>query len=1052
MSLFTRRIASFISNFLRSEGALGQAGQGRREADKGSARACPDAGARAEDFQVSSVRPSGSGGQATGSCVTRRRLTEDAEMRRARRTLRAVGCVVVAMGLLPVAAHASIPIYAFNTQPSSTQAGAHPDISFSFEVGNRQQAPSPCGCLHDSRTVTVHLPTGLIGNTSATPKCTVAQFASRQCPTDSQLGVEEAKFSDSQGETSGLGTGSFLAPVYNLVPPPEEPALLGFEAGYVNAPIFIDISARTNSDYGVDSTVYNIDHFTPLHSSRTIIWGVPAAPIHDYLRFALGQRSPESLGLTTQLCSATGTPATDDPASAYQFCNNSGEVVGPVARYAGETAYEEEEGKETYPHGIPSNSPETPFFQNPTTCGESSLLTSLDILGYEGETSEADSPYPATTECSQLSFNPSQAIEPTTATADSPSGAEFRLTVPQFESPSVPSPSELKAAVVTLPEGFSLAPNVTNGKTTCSDAEAKFGTTEEAECPEDSKIGTISVETPVLPGVLPGAVYLGEPKPGNRFRMILAFNGFGVHVKLPGTVTPNPRTGQIVIAFENLPQAPFAYFNMHIFGSERGPLDTPTQCGSYEVKSEWTPWDSALSDQTSRQSFTIDEGPNGTPCPGATRPFHPGFQAASTANTAGAHTAFSLNLTREDGEQDLSSLKVTTPPGFSATLKGVSYCPEASIAAAALETHTGLAEQADPSCPASSLVGEFTAGAGPGTHPLYLPGKVYLAGPYQGAPLSFVFITPAVSGGYDLGNVVVREGLDVNPETAQVSTAGAALPQIFQGIPLRLRSLLVNLNRPGFALNPTDCNPLEVTAEVFGSEGAISAAKQHFQVANCATLAFAPKLSMRFTGSTKRAGNPSVHADISYPGGGSYANISRAVVTLPLTELVDNAHINTPCTRVQFGEGKVPGERCPAGSDIGFAKATTPLLEKPLEGPVYLRTGGGHKLPDIVAALNGQIDIALDGHVDQVKGGIRTTFETVPDAPVSNFSLTLDGGNKGLLQNNTNLCVHTLHVTADISGQNGKTANQNPVLSTPCAKKKRKGHRASRVHKSRRAH
>ena len=938
----------------------------------------------------------------------------------------------------PAAAHASVPIYSFDTQPSTTAAGAHPDVGFDFEIGNRDEDPSPCAC-HDARTITVHLPTGLIGSVGAFPTCTIAQFASMQCPVDSQLGVSEDKFNVGLGKGGFLQYGGFLASVYNLVPPPGQPALLAFETAPVRSPVFIDVSARTNSDYGVDAAVSNIDHAVTLNYNKTIIWGIPAAPLHDYLRFRFGETSFLSLATADALCDAEAHASTDDPETAQRWCIDSGQLGTEEGSVSGQ------------PGGVPSSSPEVPFFQNPTTCGEASLTTSLGVLAYdEGET-EAFSPYPPTTDCSQLTFNPSQSIEPTTPAADSPSGAEFRLSVPQFESPSVPSPSELKAAHVTLPAGFSLAPNVTNGKVTCSDAQARFGTTEEAQCPEDSKIGTIVVETPVLPGPLPGAVYLGEPKPGNRFRMILSFNGFGVHVKLPGTVTPDPQTGQIHIDFDNLPQAPFAYFDMHIFGSERGPLDTPTQCGTYEVTSEWTPWDSALSNQTSRQFFTIDEGPGGTPCPNGARPFHPGFGASVTANTAAAHTSFWLNLTREDGEQDLASLKVTTPPGFSATLKGVSYCPQAAIAAAEAETLTGTEELADPSCPASSLIGEFTTGAGPGTHPLYLPGKVYLAGPYKGAPLSFVFITPAVSGGYDLGNVVLREGLDVNPETAQVSTAGAPLPQIFQGIPLRLRSLLVNLNRPGFALNPTDCNPLEVKAEVFGSEAAESTAKQHFQVANCASLAFAPKLTTKFTGSTKRAGNPALKATVTYPKGGSYANIASTAVTLPPTELVDNAHISDPCTKVQFFEGTLPGERCPPGSDIGFAKAETPLLAKPLEGPVYLRTGGGHKLPDIVAALNGQIDIALDGHVDQVKGGIRTTFETVPDAPVSNFTLTLDGGNKGLLQNNTNLCAHTLHVTADITGQNGKTDNQNPVLSTPCTKKKRKGHRASRVHKNRRA-
>ncbi len=953
--------------------------------------------------------------------------------------LGALVCAMVALAL-PLSASAKVPIYSFTAQPASNtlQAGAHPDVAFSFEIGNRQQtSANPCDC-EDARNVTVHLPTGLIGNPHSTPQCTITQFTSDKCPPDSQVGVTEDAFSaDPEGSAYG-----FAAPVYNLVPPPTEPALLAFET-VISTPVFINVSARTNSDYGIDATVSNIDHFLPLTYSVTDIWGVPASPVNSKLRFGLGETPILLRKGENFLCSENVTAATADPQTIYQFCERQigGEIIktwhnspdggGAVGDC---TLLEGGCGGPGFP--VSSNSPEQPFFQNPTTCGEGSLATSLDILSYDGSTSHADSAYPPTTNCNELTFNPSQSIEPTTHAADSPSGAEFRLTVPQFESPSVPSPSELKAAVVTLPKGFTLAPNVTNGKLTCSEAEAQMGayaSTEEGHCPEDSKIGTISVETPVLPGPLDGAVYLGEPKPGNRFRLFLLFDGFGVHIKLAGTATPDPVSGQIHISFQNLPQAPFESFNMHIFGAERGSLDTPTQCGKYEVTSEWTPWDSALSNQTSRQFFTIDEGPNGSPCPNGPRPFHPGFQATATANTGGAHTDFWLNLLREDGEQNLSGLTVTTPSGFAATLKGLTYCPDSAIAAAALESHLGIEERSHPSCPASSYVGELTAGGGPGSHPLYLPGKAYLAGPYKGAPLSFVFITPAVSGGYDLGDVVIRVAVHVNPETAQVTTVSDPLPQIYQGIPLRLRQVFVDLNRPGFALNPTDCEPLSVTAQVSGDEGAAFTATQPFQVANCAALPFKPSLALVLSGSTKQAGNPALTATLTTTPG--EANISRTQVTLPHTELVDNAHINDPCTRVQFSEGKTPGEKCPPGSILGFAKAATPLLDKPLEGPVYLRSTGRAGLPDIVAALNGQIDIALDGHVDSVGGRLRTTFETVPDAPVTKFTLSLDGGRKGLIENSPGLCAHTLHVTAAISGQNGKTANQNPVLSTPCGKK-----------------
>jgi len=922
-----------------------------------------------------------------------------------------------AMGLLPAAAQANAPITSYSVIPSTTQAGGHPDLGVQFSVLNRlsQRSQSACNC-EDAKDVTVHLPAGFIGNPQAAPQCSIADFSADICPIDSQIGIVQVYFANTHSSF-----GVFVSAVYNVTPPPNVPGMISFKTPF-DTPQFEIVSSRTGGDYGLDVKVTSIYHGlgVPLDSFLQDIWGVPADPSHDPLRLPLAA-NPSLLG--DALCDANGSESTADPSTIVKLCYPANCACSPSNA---------------------SNSPLTPFFQNPTNC-DGPFSTSLDVLSYDGGSDYAEFPWPQMTGCDQLSFNPSQAIAPTTTAADSPSGADFQLNVPQFESPTVPSPSEIRATTVTLPPGFSIAPNVTNGKVTCSDAQAKFGTTEEAECPEDSKIGSISVETPVLPGPLTGYVYLGEPKPGNRYRMFLVFDGFATHIKLPGTITPDPQTGQIVISFENLPQTPFARFTMHVFGSERGPLDTPTQCGTYEVQSVFTPWDSALPTETSRQFFEVNEGPNGTPCPNGARPFHPGFQAASAANTAASHTAFSLNLNREDGEQNLGSLKVTTPPGFSATLKGVSYCPQASIAAAEAETLTGTEELAHPSCPASSQVGELTAGAGPGSHPLYLPGKVYLAGPYQGAPLSFVFIVPAVSGGYDLGNVVVREGLEINPETAQVTTAGAALPQIFQGIPLRLRQIFVNLNRPNFALNPTNCNPLAVTAEVFGSEGAISNLSNHFQVANCASLGFNPKLSLRLSGSSKRLGNPALAATLTYPGGSDFANLSSTEVVLPPTELLDNAHIQAPCTLKQFAQ-----KACPPGTIIGFAKAETPLLEKPLEGPVYLRNGS-HKLPDIVAALNGQIgEIDLVGHVDSIHARLRARFETVPDAPVSRFTLDLYGGQKGLTENTEDLCSRPQIAAVTLDAQNGKSIAANQSIQLPCSPKhqKRVRHERSKKHRA----
>ena len=932
-------------------------------------------------------------------------------------------------------AQASVPIFSYNALPSTTEAGGHPDVEFSFKLGNRQETPTPCAC-DDARNVTVHLPAGLIANPHAVPQCTTAEFASEQCPIDSQIGVTEIRLTV-EAVVAGIREDNegFIAPVFNLVPPPEEAGLLGFKTTF-STPTFIVASARTDSDYGLNAVVANISHFAPLRTVKQVLWGVPAAPVHDSLRFAHSQVPEYSLfGDGAELCDQNGNHSTEDPATVYELCATE---HTPYPHPVGGTR-----GGERHP--ISSNSPEAPFTQNPTTCGVSSLESSLNILAYdEGETN-ASATYPATTNCPALKFNASLFARPTTESTDTPSGIDVDLKAPSFESPTSPSPSEIRGTTVTLPPGFTINPNAADGKTACTEAEAKFHTTVEAHCPEYAKIGTVEVHSPVLPGILPGAVYIGQPEPGNRYRLFVTFDGFAIHVKLPGSVHPDPQTGQLVTEFKELPQFPFEDFDLHFFGSERGILATPDQCGTYPVSTVFEPWDGALPNQTSTQYFTLDSGPDGTPCPNGPRPFSPSLKAASASNTAGSHTSFSLNLTRKDGEQNVSDLSVTTPPGFTATLKGVPYCPDAAIAAAAAPGYSGLAEQANPSCPASSQVGEAIAGAGAGTHPFYAPGKAYLAGPYKGAPLSLVVITPAVSGPYDLGNVVVRTALHIDPTTAQVTAVSEQLPEILEGIPLRLRSVLVNLNRPNFALNPTNCQALETTAKATGSEGATANLSSPFQVANCATLPFKPTLAISLKGKTNRAGNPALKATLTMNPG--EANIARAQVNLPHSEFLDNAHIGTVCTKPVFAEGQKLGEKCPPQSIYGFAKAETPLLEKPVEGPVYLRSPlPGHKLPDLVAALNGQISVALVGKVDTgPNGGIRNSFEVVPDAPVSKFTLEMAGGSKGLLENSENICSKPQRAIADFTGQNGKVDDFSPLIANSCKAKHHKRARLSRA-------
>jgi hypothetical protein len=494
------------------------------------------------------------------------------------------------------------------------------------------------------------------------------------------------------------------------------------------------------------------------------------------------------------------------------------------------------------------------------------------------------------------------------------------------------------------------------------------------------------------------------------------------------------------VKFLDLPQSPLTEFTMHFFGSERGLLATPSQCGTYAVHSEFEPWATGLPNQTSTQFFVIDAGPGAGPCPGATRPFSPGFRAVGASNGAGSHSPFSVYITRQDGDQTLSTVGVHTPPGFTATLKGVPYCPDSTLAAIASSSYSGIAELNSPKCPASQ-VGTSWAGAGAGSKPFYAPGRVYLSGPYKGAPLSFTVITPAVSGPYDLGNVVNRVAVNVDSTTAQVTASSDPLPQILEGIPLRLRSVLINLDRKDFTLNPTSCDPFAVSGILSGDQGAKAEPSSHFQVANCDALDYEPKLTTQITGPTKRAGNPALKATLTQSPAGE-ANTAKAVVTLPHSEFLDQSHIRTICTRVQFA-----ADACPAGSIYGHARAISPLLDQPVEGPVYLRSSS-NPLPDLVAALKGPasqpVEVDLVGRIDSVKGGIRTTFATVPDTPVSKFVLEMQGGKKGLLVNSVDVCKGTHRVNAKLLGQNGVSADQNPLLEAPCKGSARKKRAAAR--------
>jgi hypothetical protein len=910
-------------------------------------------------------------------------------------------------------AEAKVPIYSFKVEPSTTQAGGRPDILIQTAIGSPFTEPSgPCFC-NVARDIIVNTPPGLVANPTDIPQCTAVEFSLGQCPVDSQVGIQAVFFA---GITPDAGQWS-IQPFYNMEAGSGQLGLLAAPAPIVSAiPVFTAVESRTESDYGLEFKTFGFPKFGPLNGVAQFVWGVPADPSHDDLRWpfgGLGPEAPVSSPHTISCFFGDRNPIPELTNSDYpaEDCLGSGGGSGlPFPPAAA---------------GVPP----TPFVQSPSSC--SGVLTaSLRIDSFDLESNLAEAPYAAVTGCDQLSFDPSLSANPTTTQADSPSGVDVNLTVPQSLSPTTPSPSAIRGVKVTFPEGFTINPNAANGKLSCSDQAARFGTREPAQCPETAKIGTLGVTSASFPAVLPGAVYLGEPLPGNRYRVLLVFDGFSLHVKLAGTATPDPATGQLSVSFNDLPQFNFQDFDMHFFGAERGLLATPEQCGTYAVRSEFVPWAApSLPNQTSTQFFVIDSGPGGGPCPPSVRSFEPALSTGVIDNTGGAHTEFVFDLTRDDGDQNLSAVDVSTPPGFSAILAGIPYCPDATLAALAGSSYLGLPELGTPAC-AASQVGTAIASAGAGTRPVSLPGRVYLAGPYKGAPLSLAVVTPAVSGPYDLGNVVVRVAVQVDPTTAQVSAVSDPLPQIIEGIPLRLRRILVKLDRKDFVINPTNCDPFSVDARVFGDQGAIANLRSHFQVANCGALKFEPTLRIKLTGGIERRGHPAIHAVFQAKGG---ANTRRVSVTLPKGELLDNSHFRTVCTRVDFANSS-----CPPGSKLGRAEVTTPILDQPLKGSVYLRSSR-HPLPDLVLDLEGQVDFEAAARVDSVNGRLRTTFESVPDVPVSRIVLDLAGGSKGLLQNSESLCGAPKMARVSLTGQNGRRLTRHTKLQTACGANRRRG-------------
>jgi hypothetical protein len=882
----------------------------------------------------------------------------------------AAALLTLAVGAAP--ARAALAVEQFEVTSSTSLAGGHPDIHTSFRFAGVGDAEVP-------KNITFNTPAGMFGNPAVLTACASLSFALDQCPPNTQAGLVTIHAVHAGNPDFLLGT----APIYNVTPGPDEAARFAFIVPVLDIPVSIPVTVRSATDYGLRFTVSGITQETPLTAAELTFWGFPSASSHNAERFPKG--SP-------------GNPA-GCPELADATCN---------------------------PSPTPASVPLLPFTGNPSVCG-TPMPATLDVETYQrpGMLVHGDASFPTITGCNRQTFAPVAQARLTTDETDSPSGMDFEFGIPQAQSVAA-SPSQLRAVTLLFPEELTINPDAADGQTACSDAAAALGREEAAHCPDGSKIGTVTIGSESLPGDLEGAIYIGQPMPGNQYRLFLIADGFGIHAKLIGELLPDPRTGRLTVRFEDLPQLPLETFSFHLFASDRGVFATPTHCAVYAIQTDLFPWNSELPDQQGEFGLGLSRGPGGTPCPAVVRPFAPRLDAGTSTPKAGSFSSFTLRLDREDGDQYLGDLGFTMPPGLTASLRGIAYCPESAIAAAA--ANQGLVEQALPSCPAASRIGTTNVAAGPGSHPFHAVGKMYMGGPFKGAPLSLVAITPVLAGPYDYGVVVVRVAINVDPLDAHVTAVSDTVPSIIGGIPIRMRSIQVNLDRPNFVLNPTNCAPMSVVSHGVGDQGTVATFASYFQASNCAQLSFKPKMTLtQKGGGTRRSRNPRLEFHLrTRPGD---ANVKSVAVILSKAFAIDQRHLGNLCSEAQLS-----AEKCAGRQPIGTAIVHTPLLDAPLAGPVFAVSGKGG-LPRLAFVLGGQVSLVPRGHSSSTKGALKTVIPTVPDAPIGDFRLTLLGGKHGYLVNTRNLCAKPVVSTVEYVAQNGRKLTERVKAKPNCKSK-----------------
>jgi hypothetical protein len=880
---------------------------------------------------------------------------------------------------------------------------------------------------HTIRILRTDLPPGLTVNPEATAsRCGTAEFLNQPtpgtfvptCKPETITGEEELTLVTNKAEVEikpGVKApftwfvlpptpGATKVPLYNLTPAPGEPAKLGF---IVNGkvPVFLKTQVAWESDF---------------HESFTI----------ELLNTA------EASGLSTLISRLVSNGST---------AGNGTYLTTPT------TCFDPNEAQ--YEHLYST------WFRAANYAEPANPAFPAGYTAVEAKVPQEGGKRMQQVGCEKVPFDPTIDVSPGTDRIDSPAAATVNTKLPfdpTKEGGTAQSQSHVRKAEVTLPVGMGLNPSGAVGLQACTDVQFKKGVRVNTnECPAASIVGTVEVDSPPLAEPLEGNVYVGEqkssnPASGELFRILLEAKSEneGIVARLVGNVKADPETGQLTAVLndkltgplagqlpEGLPQVPIESVKLH-FDASKQTLTSPPTCSPAQANGQLEPWARPGTTAPVSSKFTLTTDPSGGGCPQtlAQRKFTPGYSAKSDSAKAGSYSPFHVHIGRPDGQQELKVVDVTLPKGLTGKLAGIPYCSEAALSAAAVST--GKAQAASSSCPAASQIGTVSTESGTGATPLKLGGKAFLAGPYKGAPLSMATITPAVAGPFDLGTVVVRVALKVNPETAQINAVSDVIPDVFGGAKLDLRSIDVNVNKSKFMLNPTNCAAQATSGTINGggagqnpfSSYAVSAP---YQATECNKLAFKPKLFTRLYGPTKRAKNPRIRAILEAKEG--QANLSRAALTLPHSLFLDQSHIKTVCTRVQLA-----AKACPSGSVYGQAEAKTPLLDNKLKGPVYL-VSSNDKLPNLVADLRGQVNIQLRGVISSKRGGLKTVFPTVPDVPVKKFILNMKGGKKSLLVNSTNTCASKQTAVLNLKAQNGKKVKNNKYgLNISSCKKSKK--------------